>query len=215
MDLHWRPVGPEPTQTYWLRRAAILGALLVLLLLLRAVWPGGGDDTVRAPGAAAGPSAAPAPPAPAPPAPSGTPSPGPTPSSSPSPGTTSCEPTDLTVTASAEREQYPVGGRPLLLLGITNTGGTPCLSDLGQAAVELFVQSGSDRVWSSDDCAPGGDVDQVELAPAEERVIRLTWSARRSLPGCEGGTEQVEAGTYRVGARVGELRVEGDTFLFE
>lgn len=213
MVLHWRPVGPEPAPTYWQRRAVVVVALLLLVLFLRAVLTGsGGDQTVTAarPSPTAGPSAAA-------PEPTAGPTADPTASVSPtaSPGAAAaCADAALEVTAAAERDSYPVGARPLLVLTVTNTGSVPCSRDLGQGAVELLVVSGADRIWSSDDCAPGGPVKQVVLAPDKPSVTRLTWAGRRSLPGCEGAKAQAVAGTYRVNARVGELGLDGSAFRF-
>lgn len=203
MALHWRPVGPEPAPTYWQRRAVLAVAVLILLLLLRAVLPssGGGQERVASSGASPSPTASSSA------GPSGSPQP------SASPDSTPCAPPALTATATTERNDYPVGGRPVLVLTVTNTGTTPCTRDLGQGAVELMVVSGSDRIWSSDDCAPGGPAKLVVLAAQEESVTRLTWTGRRSQPGCAGDKAAAQAGTYRVNARLGDLRVEGSAFV--
>lgn len=211
MALHWRPVGPEPAPTYWQRRAVVVVALLLLVLFLRAVLTvSGGTDTVAGPSSPPGSGAA---------SPRASASPDARPSTSASPAASpsvapavACLPASLEVAARAERDDYPVGGRPLLVLTITNTGALPCTRDLGQGAVELTVVSGPDRIWSSDDCAPGGPAKQVVLDPGEPSVTRLTWAGTRSRPGCEGDKAVAQAGTYRVGARLGELRFEGRPF---
>ena len=208
MALHWRPVGPEPAATYWLRRAVVAtGAVLVLALLVAAL-PGGDDGPERlaaAPEATAttAPGAPPGAPPSAPPAP--TPNPNPT-------AVAICQPEVLTVEAVAGADSYPVGASPKLSLRVTNTGTAPCTRDLGQAAIELLVFSGRDRIWSSDDCAPGGPKQVTTLKPGETVTRRATWNGRRSLPGCAGSKAQAQAGTYRVTARVGQLRDEGDAF---
>lgn len=201
MVLNLRPVGPEPAATYWQRRALVLAAVLLVLLSLRFLLGAlfGGDeepDRLSGPAAASAPSA------------STSSSAGPSPSTTLGP----CEESELRVTARAEQETYPVGGRPELELSVTTTGSGPCQRDLGQAGVELLVFSGGDRIWSSDDCAPGGPAKLTTLEPGTPDVTRLTWSGRRSLPGCEGPEAQAQAGTYRVTARVGDLRVEGNAF---
>lgn len=203
MALNWRPVGPEPAPTYWQRRAVVAVGVLLLLLFLRAVLSGSGGerDRVAANGASPSPTVSSSA------GPSGSPQP------SASPGSTPCAPPALTATATTERNDYPVGGRPVLVLTVTNTGTTPCTRDLGQGAVELMVISGSDRIWSSDDCAPGGPAKSVVLAPQEESVTRITWAGRRSLPGCAGDKAATQAGTYRVNARLGDLRVQGSSFV--
>lgn len=199
MALHWRPVGPEPAATYWRRRAVVASTAVLVLALLYAALPGGDDAPDRLAETPA-PTTAPATAAP---------------TATPAPSVAAvpiCQPEALTVEALADADSYSVGSSPKLTLRVTNKGAAPCTRDLGQAAIELLVFSGSDRIWSSDDCAPGGSKDVTTLAPGEPVTRRATWTGKRSLPGCEGSKAQAQAGTYRVTGRVGQLRVEGDVF---
>ncbi len=208
MALHWRPVGPEPAPTYWLRRAGVTVAAVVVLVLLLALLTGGDDapeELAQEPG-----GSAPATSAASPSAPSTAPTP--VPSASAAADAAICPPDALVVEGLVDDDSYAVGSSPKLSLRVTNKGTTPCTRDLGQSAIELLVFSGSDRIWSSDDCAPGGPKDVTMLKPGDAAVRRVTWSGTRSLPGCEGSKARAQAGTYRVTARVGQLRVEGDAF---
>lgn len=200
MALHWRPVGPEPASTYWQRRAVVATAAVLLLAVLFSLLGGGDDAPDRL--AAAPASSAPV-------TPSAVPSPAPTASLG---APAICQPEALVVEGLVEAESYGVGSSPRLSLRVTNKGPTACTRDLGQAAIELLVYSGSDRIWSSDDCAPGGPKDVATLKPGEAVTRRATWNGKRSLPGCAGSKAQAQPGTYRVTARVGQLRVEGDAF---
>ena len=223
MALHWRPVGPETEQTYWMRRAAVALAVLVPLAVLLSLL-GGGDQDRLAQRSSSTTTASPlASPLPTPLSsalpsadPSASPQPGASPGVTPTPSAsaagTACPDDALRLEAAATEDSYAVGASPRLELSVTNSGAVPCRRDLGQAAVELVVFSGSDRIWSSDDCAPGGEADVVTLAPGAAEVSRVTWGGTRSLPGCEGDEDRAEAGTYRVTGRVGELRVEGGSF---
>ena len=214
MALHWRPVGPEPAQTYWLRRAVLAAAVLLVLVLLLQLLPGGDDDDRLAQSPADVPaSATPGPTPSASTDPSADPSATPDPSASAS--AAPCGDDVLSVEAVATDESYAVGEQPRLELRITNTGTTPCSRDLGQAEVELQVVSGDDRIWSSDDCAPGGEADVTVLQPGEAETSTVTWPGTRSLPGCQGDDEPADAGTYRVNGRVGELREDGGSFVLE
>ena len=121
----------------------------------------------------------------------------------------------LSIEAVASDESYAVGEQPRLELRVTNSGSTPCARDLGQAAVELQVVSGDDRIWSSDDCAPGGDAELVVLQPGEAETSTVTWPGTRSLPGCQGDDEPADAGTYRVTGRVGDTIETGGSFVLE
>ena len=196
-------MGPEPTTIYWQRRAVAVAVLLVLVLVLR--WLVGavlGSDTVvssdsppppaasTAAGASAAASAEP----------------------SASPTVAACAPAALQLTATAGAATYVVGDRPELELTVTSSAASPCSRDVGQAAVEVLIFSGSDRIWSSDDCASGGPSKVTTLERGVPVAVKVTWSGSRSLPGCSGPQSRAVAGTYRVSARVGELSIDGGTF---
>ena len=219
MTLNWRPVGPEPASTYWTRRAVLaLVVLVVLWGLVALLTAGGGDDTLDA-----SVEATPSPTSMRSPEPSTDPSATPEPSTSASPGPSAspsaeipgCADADLKVTAESDQDSYKVGATPKLSLTVRNTSGKPCRRDLGQGAAELIVTSGKDRIWSSDDCAPGGDPGPVDLDPDEEDVNRVTWPRTRSRPGCAGDKAAAAPGTYVVSGRIGELRVQGESFRLE
>lgn len=198
MDLHWQPVGPLPAQTYWRRRVVVLLALVAVLLVAALPLLTGGDEPDRLATDAA-PSASP------------DPSPSPTPSAVPEP----CPDGALEVVADSDAESYRVGARAALTLTVRNTGAVACRRELGQGAVELVVTSGEDRIWSSDDCAPGGPPGEILLEPDAVETARASWQTVRSAPGCPADQPQVQPGTYRVTARVGELRVPGAVFTVE
>ena len=213
MALHWRPVGPEDARTYWQRRAVVALAVLLPVVLLLSLL--GGDDEDRlAEGTPArtttvGATAAPTT------GPSATPSASPSATPSASPGSQQCDDDVLRLDAVSGEPAYSVDDEPRLELRVTNTGAAPCSRDLGQAAVEIVVMSGADRIWSSDDCAPGGSADVVVLEPGTPHISRVTWPGTRSLPGCGGDDERARAGTYRVAGRVGDLRAAGQSFQLQ
>ena len=202
MDLHWQPVGPLPAQTYWARRVGVLLAALVVLFVATIPLRGGDDDTLASDDATSEPSASPSRAA----DPTASPEPSPTPAPAP------CPDDALEVTARSDADSYPVGATAALSLTVRNKGTVPCIRALGHGAVELVVTSGDDRVWSSDDCAPGGDAGEVTLEPGAEQSARATWATVRSAPGCPPDQPQAQPGTYRVTARVGELQAPGAVF---
>jgi hypothetical protein len=205
MALHWRPVGPEPTSTYWMRRAVVLALALVPVVLAVSLL-GGSAEEDRLTGVPGPPAATTEPrrsvePSAAPPSPTAA-------------AVATCAAEALEVEATAGEASYRVGADPRLTLRVTNTGDAPCTADLGQANVELLVHSGRDRIWSSDDCAPGGDAAATTLQPGKAVTQRVTWDGRRSRPGCTGDKERAQPGTYRVTGRVGERTAQGDIFVF-
>ncbi len=209
-DALLHPRGPLPASVYWRRRLVTFGVLFVVLaLLLRTC--GGDDGGTLTPGPSASPTAAPTG-APRPTGPSG-PS-GPTgQATTPAAQVGPCPDTAIVVSARADAQTYPASRRPVLTIGVANKGSVPCTRDVGQAAREVRVTSGNARIWSSDDCSPGGGSQIVTLLPgAAPLTFTVTWSRKRSAPGCPAGTETADPGTYRVIGRFGEALSPGDTF---
>ena len=211
-DALLHPRGPLPPAVYWRRRLITLGVVvLVLLLVARSCGGGGSPASLR-------PSASPSPSRTSSPSRAPSHSPSPSPSASPSASATlgPCPASALVLSAKADAQRYPPGRRPVLTIGIANKGSVPCTRDVGQAAREIRVMSGNDRVWSSDDCSPGGAPMIVTLRPgAAAMTFSVTWSRKRSAPGCPAGTKEAAAGTYRLTGRFGDLTSAGDHFTLE
>lgn len=206
MPLHWRPVGPLPVATYWRRRAGVLAVVVVVGFLVSALagLRGAGPDRLRATGA---------PPATATPTAGRTASASGAASAAPAAAAVpACPDQVATVNASTDASVYPPGSTARLTLSIANTGSTACRRAVGRSAVEVVVTSGSDRIWSSDDCAPGGDAGETVLQPGQAVTTTVTWPGTRSAPGCPPDHPAARPGTYRITARVGGLQVPGAVF---
>lgn len=247
------PIGPEPEETYWKRRAAVLAALVVVLVLL--IWGvsslfSRSDDTGGAPLAT---STAPETPAttPGPTEPSSTPddpaTTGSTPAASTSPsavGSVASTPADTAsatsqapgstdastpatvtsptgsaspvATTSSPATVAPAGpaacdpaavltdvtgasrvntGRTVNL-NITLTSATNCVLDFDQSAFELRIFSGSDRIWSSNDCSTHKPSGRATLSAGTAWAYTIAWNTRRSLGACTLDTAYLLPGTY-------------------
>jgi hypothetical protein len=210
-----------------------LAGVIVLLLLVWAVLPGGGDDRPRDSAAAAG-SPSPTDPVSAPTgltatAPSGDPGPAgdgngvggaaatTTPvTTTPAPTTpvpttpaptvrppTACPDTAIQVTVSPRAKAYRVGQQPVFDLRVRNVSALACIRDLGAGQQEIVVYRGSQRLWSSNDCYPSTEKSPQLLRPGAQETSSVTWSGLGSRPRCAGQRVQVGAGSYTVVARVG------------
>ena len=193
MALHWRPVGPLPPGTYWARRAGLVLAVVVPLLVLRSCG-GGGDDGLTAdspvtpaPTASAGPTATPRP----------TVAP-----------VAQCRDADLAAVVVPAPGTSPT----TFVLTVTNRGTTRCTRDLGPGVVDLVVTTGQDRFWARSDCDRRSAREVATLVPGASRAVRVGWDATRSRPGCEGARPAAQPGTYRVGGKVGSKPVAEVTF---
>lgn len=212
------PVGPERPSTYWKRRALALVALLLLVALIVlgiGALTDGGDDAATSASPSASPSM------------SGATTPGATTTSSTAGATASasntatgavgaCNPADIVVTATTDKDSYPVTGSARVGLTIQSKASTDCSMDVGSQALELVISSGSDRIWSSDDCQGTPTPRTAVVKPGNASQIRsnVTWNLARSTPGC-GSTAtpvKVGVGTYNLVARAGDIRSAPKTF---
>ncbi|MGK5442859.1 hypothetical protein ACSNN7_13735 [Micromonospora sp. URMC 105] len=225
-------VGPLPSAVYWRRRAVVLGAgLLFLIVLLYSCNQSG--DTATTPGAKSTPTSQavdPSPTGPAPAsesaAPSGTPA-APDAGGGPAgdPGTTTappaappvapanpavvddgtCTDAELSVTSQALPSEVRRGALVDLTLRVKNTAQRTCSRDVGADLQELYVKRGAEKVWSSDTCGTGKGSDVQSFTPGFERSYQLTWNGK-DVSRCAGGVAAgplPPAGTYQVIARVG------------
>ena len=116
-----------------------------------------------------------------------------------------CGDGELRLVVAAAAPTYAVGQKPVLKLSVQNVSSTTCLRDLGAAQQEVLVYSGSTRLWSSNDCYPGGGQDVQELAPGGRQTFSVAWSGLSSTPQCKGTRSRVGAGHYTLVGRLGTL----------
>lgn len=237
------PVGPASPVVYWRRRAAI--AILALLLVAgvysvigaltsaagdgtdadqamvqtdaqidgRSGDPaaGGGTDDDAGDGPRAGDSATP-------PAATGTSTTASSTSDATAPPAAAagaCEPGSLAATVTTDDARYSPDAVPVLTLTVRNDSEAPCEVEVGSIAAELVVTSGSDRVWSSDDCEQQGASRVVSIGPGDEDATTVQWRRERSAPGCADDLPAPRPGTYLVTGRLGEVTSEGVSFVLD
>jgi hypothetical protein len=208
-------VGPHPSAVYWRRRALVAAPLLIILVTFTTCLASGSDGSTPKPKAAADNNTTSPTPTPTPVlTPSSTPSPTPSagavlpvlPPASPTPtGPFACVDKDLALVALVENDTYRVGRQPRFKLSVTNSSARPCLRDVGSGQQELWVTSGTKKLWSSDHCSPNRGSDLRTIYAGEKLTYWLTWSARTSEVGCPKSHSDVGAGTYQLTARLGTL----------
>ncbi|MEN3345829.1 MAG: hypothetical protein V7635_2405 [Arthrobacter sp.] len=169
-----RPVSPV-----YRRRRLFVGAVLLLVLAIvlggfvavstalnaggKAVTDAGGQAAESQP-ADGGAAAAPATPTPT--------------------ATGGCQENLVTVTAATDKAAYAPGEDPLLTLKVTNGNKVPCQVNLGTSQMEFLVTSGSDRIFSSQDCqAESADLVRT-LAPGQSETANFPWQRNRTVQGC-------------------------------
>jgi len=200
------PVGPQAPGTYWVRRALVLVVVLALVLGIRQVFFSGDGAGSASPDPTPSSSASPDP------TPSTSTSGSAKPSASTSSGTGNCKNNQIQVTASTDAASYQVGSTPRLRMRIQNISSSACKRDIGSKSNELIITSGNARVWSSDDCNPGGTSQVVTLKPDQSYSVDVTWLGRLSQKGCPPNQPIAEAGTYKLVGRNGEVESQPAVF---
>ena len=201
-----RPVGPEDPQVYWLRRAAILvGLVLVVVVVVALIRPGGSTRmaepsasptplllATRSATATPEPAATPAPEATVPVAGQAeTPPAEATPSAPPT-----CAPRDLRL-ALGGAEDAGLGTPTTFSVQLTNGSAGPCSIAWEPGTAELRITSGSDRIWSTDDCDRWFTAVPAQvIEPGQALTAQVAWQGQRSYPGCKLASKPLQPGTY-------------------
>lgn len=227
------PRGPLPPGVYWRRRLIVLAAALLVLVVLAKSCAGGKSNDkgtkatagkTTASSSQSSKSTGSATPGPTSPKPSGgqpskSPASQPTkpgattgpatsaqPSKSPSADpSTQCAAPGLQLSVKTDALQYAAGVDPVITMTIKNAGPTACTRDIGSGATGLMIKSGTDRIWSSDDCLPGGAPKNTVLKPGEVKTIAVTWNRKRSNPGTPCVGAAALPGHYRVFGQLADL----------
>lgn len=190
-----RPVGPEPAGVYWKRRLVVTAVVAVVLLVAWLVVSGAVGQQKKTGGA------------PKPPAPSTSTSAKPPSASAP------CTKDALLLTVTPSKTTYAKGEKPAFSVAVTNSGDHGCSVDAGDKSREVRVVSGSDRIWSSKDCAKGEDASRTLLLSAGKRdTADVTWDRSRSNATCATDLPTPRPGTYKV--QVFLLGAESDAVPF-
>jgi hypothetical protein len=117
-----------------------------------------------------------------------------------------CRDGALRLTVRTVQPYYRVGELPVIELTVQNVSATTCTRDLGAAQQEVLLYAAATRIWSSNDCYPGGSRDVQALLPRERATFTVTWSGLSSRPRCAGTRTRVGPGNYRLLGRIGTLR---------
>ena len=157
-----KPVPPQPR--YGLRRALVLGGVLLILLIVVVMIVVGylwvrhtirSQDEERAAAQVR--------------------------TVYPTPGT--CDVSTLSNTVQGP-ESVGVGAGATFSISLVNNGKAPCLLDVGSQALGVRVSSGSQQVWDSVTC-PVGQTKRVLLLPAGKAAeVSVTWNGNAATSDC-------------------------------
>ncbi len=201
-----RPRGPLPARVYWTRRLLVVAVAFGLVFGIAHLLGSGGSGgpAARPVGANASTTAPPASTAAASPqatAPGTAVATGkaaktatPTPLASPS---GPCVGSDVVATPSVKGPAY-AGSAVVFTLTLTTQVSPACTWDVSARSLAVKVISGSDRIWSSQECV-GAVPKQVVVVRKDHPVtVSVGWNGQRSDADCTRSTAWAEPGFYHV-----------------
>ena len=116
------------------------------------------------------------------------------PSASPtSTGPVMCKPEDVVVNVSGAKT---VKSGASTKLSVTFTSPTACILDFSEIPFQLTITSGSDRIWSTEDCGASQVSGLLKLQPFKPWSHSWTWNTQRSAKECKSVDEYLRPGTY-------------------
>lgn len=192
------PVGDQPPQVYWFRRALVL---IVLVLVGIGVWllvsalTGDGSD---APADGADPTT----------------SPTPTASTSaqvaPDDPSRPCTSADVTLATTPTPESPTIGTEPAFDVAITHTGTSPCTLSTDADGTELAISSGNDQYYSTTWCPedPGFESTSWILQEGDTEALQVVWPGIWQDEDCGGPVSDVRPGTYNAAVSIGGITAE-------
>lgn len=196
------PRGRLPQRVYWIRRSLVLVVALLLVFGIGKLLGGNGKDPAGAGVEASNTSAqeqqqSSAPPSVAPVAPVTSPS-SKVKQQLVAP-TGDCKDDEVSVLPSVPRAW---GAQPIAIR-LALTGIAPaCTFKVSPESVVVKITSGSDRIWSSQDCPSSIKPTDVVVRNGVPSYVNVVWSGRRSDDTCSHGAPWADAGYYHAFAAV-------------
>jgi hypothetical protein len=118
-----------------------------------------------------------------------------------------CDPEDVVVGVTPAATVFKGKQHPRFSLSVVNTGRRNCTFDVGPKALRIRINSGPDRVWSSDRCVDRAGPNLQMLKRGVPYLPTLDWDRRR----CDGET-RAAAGTYVIAVSAPGIRAEREVF---
>lgn len=203
------PRGPLPPRVYWTRRLLVLVVGMALVFGISHLLGGSpdGSDNPSARPAAGSPTAG------------RTPNTGPTGDATPAEATKDkkkkrkaekvktplavptgpCADSDLRVTPSVDGPAYAVHD-VTITLNLTTITSPACNWEVTPQSVVVKLTSGSDRIWSTQDCPSAVDPKPVVVRKDHVTKVGVTWSGQRSDDECTRTTLWAQPGFYHAEA---------------
>lgn len=145
--------------------------------------------------------------------PSETPTEAESPSASPTPtGPLACDATnsDLSV---AGYQKVKQDGKQLFKVAVSNKGSADCVLDLKAETFNFVVSSGSDKIWTTQDCAKWVPAKKTTVKPKKSYEFAVEWPLKRSASECRNTKDLIKPGTYVGTATLAESLTARQVFV--
>ncbi len=200
-----RPRGPLPARVYWTRRLLLVVVAFALVFGLARLLGSGGSGGPSARPVGATPSSTDARATTPAATPQATPTAGPgkvgkkakatpTPLASPS-GT--CSDSDVVATPSVKGTAY-AGQSVVFTMTLATRVSEACTWDVSSQTLAVKVTSGTDRIWSTQECSGAVPKQSVVVRRDHPTTVAVGWNGQRSDTDCSRSTAWAEPGYYHV-----------------
>ncbi|MDO5493258.1 MAG: hypothetical protein Q4F53_06555, partial [Nesterenkonia sp.] len=119
----------------------------------------------------------------------------------------SCDPADISVTASTGSDGYAADEAPLLVMSIENTGSDGCSVDVGTGQQEFAVSHQGREVFTTAQCSEDDASMEIDLEPGQLERAQVNWPRSDSSVDCSEPAE-LESGTYELTVRLSGITSE-------
>jgi hypothetical protein len=99
-----------------------------------------------------------------------------------------CKGKDLRATLRGDRHQVKTGADVRFRLSIVNASEKACTVSVNPKNYQLKIYSGTDRIWSSRDCARLVPTIRRIVKPEQDVAWTMTWNGKRSRQGADCAT---------------------------
>ncbi len=123
-----------------------------------------------------------------------------------------CQLHDVVLSLFSSQASYTVRQTPAFQLDVVSTGSRTCTFDVGARHVLLQISAGSQRIWTSAECAEGQASVVTKLYRGIPAVVPIAWNGQRSSPGCPVPGNPAPPGSYTALAIDGPLTSNSLTF---
>lgn len=116
-----------------------------------------------------------------------------------------CSASTTTVSLAAGSGSVALGSKVAFTVRLANTSKTDCNWDFAKQPVRVDVVSGSDRIWSSGDCAAWSPRGVAKVPAGKSYSFGVAWPTQRSAQNsCKASAEKLGAGYYVATAQTGD-----------